>query len=217
MPLDNYSPVWWQWLVARRMSVCPLSSFGPRHTRRLEFHSTLILWVGPWICKCLTTHEFPMFNVSDENNSQLRFWESFKFSRDSRWISSWSHSFIWLLLNIERFILSCKSIIISISELPYVIQWNWYNLSFSCAYRKKERLFNVINWAVGKYLFLFNVLLNYLSLWSSPTIVTHFIKHPIMLIGVINQNQGQKLVLVQNQEGRRKNEQWTGSKSRAKV
>ena len=63
------------------------------------------------------------------------------------------------------------------------------------------------NWAVGTYLFLFNVLLNYLSLWSSPTIVTHFIKHPIMLIGVINQNQGQKLVLVQNQEGRRKNEQ----------
>ena len=175
------------------MSVCPLSSLGPRHTTRLKFHSTLILWVSPWICKCLTTHKFPMFNVSDENRLQLRFWESFKFSRDSRWISSWSHSFIWLLVNIERFILSCKSIIISISELPYVIQWNWYNLSFSCAYRKKDRLFNVIYWAVGKYLFLFNVLLNYSSLWSSPiiAIVTHFIKHPIMLIRVINQIQGQ--------------------------
>ena len=94
MPLVNYSLVWWQWLVARRMSVCPLSSLGPRYTERLKFHSTLILWVGPWICECLTTHKFPMFNVSDENKSQLRFWESFKFSRDSRWISSWSHSFI---------------------------------------------------------------------------------------------------------------------------
>lgn len=176
------------WLQSGCLSVPCLAS--AHATKRLKFHSTLILWVGPWICKCLTTHKFPMFNVSDENKSQLRFWESFKFSRDSRWISSWSHSFIWLLLNIERFILSCKSIIISISELPYVIQWNWYNLSFSCAYRKKDRLFNVINWAVGKKITIF-VLLNYLSLWSSPTIVTHFIKHPIMLIGVINQIQGQ--------------------------
>ena len=104
MPLANYRlDSKWQWLVVQSgcMSVCLLSRLGPRHV--LSF----TLDFDPQSLTLQMPHKFPIYSMSlTKTKSQLRFWECFQFSRDSRWISSWSHSFIWLLLNIERFILS---------------------------------------------------------------------------------------------------------------
>ena len=147
---------------AKRMSVCLLSRLGPRHV--LSF----TLDFDPQSLTLQMPHKFPIYSMSlTKTKSQLRFWECFKFSRDSRWISSWSHSFIWLLLNIERFIQSCKSIICSNSKLPYVIQRNWNNLSFSmCLSEKGYRPFIVIKWTEFCWMYFWIIK----SLWSSPII-----------------------------------------------
>ena len=89
---------------------------------------------------------------------------------------------------------SGKNVIMSISKLPYVIQRNWYNLSFSMYLSEKGQTFycQILSRRV-EYKYKRAVVTYSIELFKSLVefYSDTFIKNPIMLIGVINQIQGQ--------------------------